>query len=138
MRNWHGLITSRVSKDGLPPLLAIILLILISLSSAAQRRERAVDTWKPLHYEVTIKFNDRLSEITSARTEISAVVLKDNVQTIDLDFGALPIDSVTLDGRAAHYETQPELLDVVLPHAFKNGEKLKITVTYHGRPTDGL
>ena len=137
MRNWHSLITSQVRKSGLPPLLAIILLLL-SFNSSAKRSERLVDTWKPLHYDVTIKFNDQLSEITSARTEISALVLKDNVKTLDLDFGAMLIDSVTLNGQSAHYEKQPEVLDVELSPAFKNGEKLNITVNYHGRPKDGL
>src|SRR6266849_3369323 len=137
MRNRLSLETSPIGKSGLPPLLVIILL-LSCFTSSAKRSERIVDTWKPLHYDVTIKFNDQLSEITSARTEISALVLKDNVKTIDLDFGAMLIDSVTLNDQAAHYEKQPEVLDVELPQAFKNGEKLNIAVNYHGRPKDGL
>ena len=138
MRNRASLEFARVMKGGLLPLLAIILLSLSPSTSSAQRRERVVDKWRPLHYDVTIGFNDQLSEITSARTAVDVLVLKDNVNKIDLDFGALPIDSITLDGQAARYERQPELLNVELPHTFKNGEKLTITVTYHGRPKDGL
>ena len=117
---------------------ALLILLLTIATVSAQRRERTVDAWRPLHYDVTINFNDQLSEITSARTAVDVLVLKDNVNKIDLDFGALPIDSITLDGQAVHYERRPELLNVELPHAFKSGAKLVVTVTYHGRPQDGL
>ena len=114
------------------------LLLLIPLTAPAQRQERIVDTWKPLHYDVNITFNNQLTEISTAKTEITAIVLKDGVKTIDLDFGAMPIDSVKLDGGPTHYDRQPDLLNVALPHPFKNGEKVNIAVNYHGRPTDGL
>lgn len=114
------------------------LLLLIPLTAPAQRQERIVDKWKPLHYDVNITFNNQLTEISTAKTEITAIVLKDGVKTIDLDFGAMPIDSVKLDGGPTHYDRQPDLLIVALPHPFKNGEKVNIAVNYHGRPTDGL
>src|SRR5216684_2268456 len=75
----------------------------------AQRRERLIDTWKPLHYEVMITLNDQLTEIAKARTEITAQILKDKVSIIDLDFGTLPIDSVAIGGQPARYERKPEV-----------------------------
>ena len=36
----------------------------------AQRRERLVDTCKPLHYDVTIEFNDQLTEIARAQHRV--------------------------------------------------------------------
>jgi len=119
-------------------LLVIATAVLTAISVSAQRRERIVDTWKPVHYDVTLAFDDRLSDIENARTEIEAVVLKDNVKAIDLDFGPLPIDSVSLNGSAVNYDRPPELLNVQLPRPFKKGEKLRITINYHGRPKDGL
>jgi aminopeptidase N len=107
-------------------------------SAAAQRRERVVDNWRPTHYDVSISFNDQLRELTSARTEIRLTVLKDNVNAIDLDFGGMPIDSVTLDGQPARFERQSDLLNVFLSQVAKNGDKLSIIVAYHGRPKDGL
>jgi aminopeptidase N len=104
----------------------------------AQRRERVIDTWKPLHYDVSINFNDQLTEITSARTEITAQILKDNVSMIDLDFGPLAIDAVTIGSQPARYESKPELLNVFLDHAAHAGDKVSIVVTYHGHPADGL
>src|SRR6266487_4989893 len=114
------------------------LLLLFPLTATAQRQERIVDTWKPLHYDVNITLNNELTEISNAKTEITAIVLKDGVKTIDLDFGAMPIDSVKLNGGPAHYDRQPDLLNVALRHPFKNGEKVNIAVNYHGRPKDGL
>jgi aminopeptidase N len=104
----------------------------------AQRRERVVDMWKPLHYDVAITFNDQLTEIAHAQTEIAAQILKENVSMIDLDFGSLPIDSVKVGAQPARYERKPELLNVFLEHAAHVGDKVAIVVTYHGRPADGL
>src|SRR5438876_9841683 len=80
----------------------------------AQRRERLIDTWKPLHYDVAITLNDQLTEITKAQTEITAQILKDNVSMIDLDFGSLPIDAVIIGGQPARYERKAEVLNVFL------------------------
>ena len=135
MKNWW-LETSQVRKRLLPSL--AFLLLLFPLTATAQRQERIVDTWKPLHYDVNITLNNELTEISNAKTEITAIVLKDGVKTIDLDFGTMPIDSVKLNGGLAHYDRQPDLLNVALRHPFKNGEKVNIAVNYHGRPKDGL
>ncbi len=118
---------------------AIVFAVIFFMAPApGQRRERTVDAWKPLHYDVSINFNDQLSEIASARTEITAQILKDNVSMIDLDFGPLPIDAVTIGVQPARYERKPELLNVFLGQAAHAGDKVTIVVTYHGRPTDGL
>ncbi len=104
----------------------------------AQRRERLIDTWKPLHYDVAITLDDQLTEIAKAQTEITAQILKDKVSIIDLDFGTLPIDSVAIGGQPARYERKPEVLNVFLGGVARTGDKVTIVVTYHGRPTDGL
>lgn len=112
--------------------------VLTAVSVSAQRHERVVDTWKPLHYDVTIAFNDQLSEINNARTRIDLEILKPNVSSVDLDFGDMPIDSVNAMGVTTRYERKPELLLVTLPHTVNAGEKVSIVVSYHGRPKDGL
>jgi aminopeptidase N len=50
----------------------------------------------------------------------------------------MPIDAVTLGSAAARFERQPDLLEVELQRPAKAGEKLTLTITYHGRPRDGL
>src|SRR5229473_3644670 len=97
----------------------------------AQRRERLIDTWKPVHYDVAITLNDQLTEIAKARTEIKVAVLASNFTKIDLDFGEMPVDSVSVSGQPARFERGPELMNVTLPHPAKAGDKLSIIVTYH-------
>lgn len=137
MHNSITLKTSRVRRDGLS-LLAVLFLAFLPLSAAAQRRERVVDTWRPLHYDLAISFNDQLTEILSARTEITLEVLATNLTKIDLDFGDMPIDSVSISGSPARIERGPDQLNVMLARAARRGDKLNITVNYHGRPKDGL
>ena len=123
---------------GLFLLAAILFGVCLPLSLAAQRRERVISSWRPLHYDIALSFNDQLSEISSARTEITLEVLAANLTRIDLDFGEMPIDAATVDGAPARFERQPERLDIILPRAAKRGDKVSLTVTYHGRPKDGL
>ena len=104
----------------------------------AQRRERVITNWRPLHYDVSLAFNEAMTEISSARTEITVRLLKPNVQKIDLDFGEMPIGSVTVAGKAARYERTSNTLDVLLPGVARNGDELKIAISYSGRPKDGL
>lgn len=119
----------------------LFLLVLLFVSApfvSAQRQERTISTWKPLHYEVSISFNEQLTEIASARTEITLEVLRPSVRKIDLDFGEMPVDSVRVSGSAARFERAADQLNVMLARAARRGDKLKVTVTYHGRPKDGL
>lgn len=117
---------------------AVLFLLLLPSSLLAQRRERVVDSWRPTHYAVALTFNDRLTEISAARTEITVEVLAATLTKIDLDFGEMPIDAVTIAGSPVRFERKPDVLDVFLPRAAKRGDKLSLTVTYHGRPKDGL
>ena len=117
---------------------AAIVLACCAAIVPAQRRERIVTNWRPLHYDVSLSFNDGITEISSARTEVTVRVLKPNVTKIDFDFGEMPIDAVTVSGKAARYQRTSNTLDVLLPGVARNGDELKIAINYHGRPRDGL
>jgi aminopeptidase N len=112
--------------------------LIFSAPALAQRRERLVDTWKPLHYDVAISLNDQLTEIAKARTEISVEDLKANLAMIDLDFGDMAVDSVSVSGEPVRFERSPGMVNVTLARAAKAGDKFSIVVNYHGRPKDGL
>jgi aminopeptidase N len=114
------------------------LLLLITLPALAQRQERIVQGWKPLHYDVELNFDDQLSGFTSARTRISVEVLAETLNMIDLDFGDLPIDSILVSNKPARFERTAETLNVQLAQAAKRGDKIAVTVSYHGHPKDGL
>jgi len=114
-------------------------LIFFSVAIAqAQRRERTVETWRPLHYDVSLSFNEQVNEISSARTDIALKVLAPSVAKIDLDFGEMPIDSVLVSGTPARFERASETLNVFLLQPAKRGETLTVSINYHGHPKDGL
>src|SRR5436190_14372479 len=120
--------------------LTIFLSVFISIcaTAAAKREEHVVSTSRPVHYDVAITLNDQLSEVTHARTTVSLLVLKENLDVIDMDFGDMAIDSVKLDGHDVTIERAPGRLNVHLPPNTKRNQNFSITVEYHGRPKDGL
>jgi len=118
------------------------LFVLLSLGFAAPsfaaRKERLVDEWKPTNYNVSLTFNDELNEITSAKTEITILSLKDSLSRIDLDFGELPIDGITVNNRDAQYTRSPGLINIKLSQRVRQGTSFVVAVSYHGKPRDGL
>ena len=120
--------SSQLRKAAWPLLASVLLLLTLPFNAPAQRRERSVDTWRPLHYDVAVAFNDQLTELTTARTEITLQVIRADLTRIDLDFGDMPVDSVSVSGVAARFERKPELLSVMLERTAKAGDKLDITV----------
>ncbi len=118
-------------------ILALVFVLLSAFALSAARRERLIDSWKPLNYDVSLVFNEALTEITAARTEITVLLVKDSSK-VDLDFGTLEIDSVTVGNERAPYERSANLLQVKLPNLMPRGTRLLIAVSYHGKPADGL
>jgi aminopeptidase N len=115
-----------------------VLVVLVLVSSALGARvERLIDTWRPEHYLVNITLNDRLSELTSASARIDISILK-QTSVIDLDFGDLAVDSVTLDSRPAMFTHKDGKLQVNLVEPARRGTRVVVTVNYHGKPKDGL
>jgi aminopeptidase N len=116
----------------------LILSFALLLSTAlAARVERLIDTWRPTHYLVNITLNDQLSELTSANARIDVLIVK-HTSLIDLDFGEMTIDSVTLDSKPASFTHKDGKLQVNLPYPAKAGTRFVLTVNYHGKPKDGL
>src|SRR3989454_7028495 len=124
------------------PSMRVLFLLVIFISSAtwsfATRLERLIDSWKPLNYDVSLTLNDQLTAITSARAEIAILSLKDTLSQIDLDFGELAVDSVTVNSEATRFERPPGLLNINLSKAASRNTRLVVVVSYHGTPKDGL
>lgn len=118
--------------------LALLLLLLVCAQAAAARRERLIDAWRPVHYDITLRLDNQLTELASARAALEVLVLKGPLSVVDLDFGELTIDSVTVGGVPARFERGGGRLNVTLPRPARQGAKLLIVVNYHGRPKDGL
>jgi aminopeptidase N len=119
-------------------LLIIAAFLLLTSSAFATRTERLLDGWRPTNYRVSLTFNNALTEITSAKAEITIVSLKDSLSNIELDFGDMPIDSVSVDNHVAPYQRGNGLLSIKLESRAPRNTTLLVTVTYHGKPRDGL
>lgn len=117
--------------------LALLLLSVFTLA-LGQRRERLVDTWRPMHYDVSLRLNDQLTELTYAQTDIAIEVLKAPLSVIDLDFGQMTIDSVKYMGKPIRFEQVDGKLNVHLPEPKNKNDVFTLEITYHGRPEDGL
>jgi len=118
-------------------ILLVNLVLILSPLAYAVRVERLVDTWQPKHYAVNIALNDQLSEITSATARIDVVILK-QTSLIDLDFGELKIDGVTVNSKTAAYTHRDGKLKIDLVGPATPGTRLQISIEYHGKPKDGL
>jgi aminopeptidase N len=131
--------TIRIKYTATVRTFAVALIVLTFVTSAiCARRERLIETWRPLNYTVSIHLNEELTEITTAKAEVSVLVLKDSVTQIDFDFGALPITSVTLDGEVVPYERTEGRLNVKPIKPLARNQRVVVAVSYHGKPADGL
>src|SRR4026207_1435305 len=105
--------------------LSVVLLLCSSVMAA--RVERVIDTWRPTHYLVNITLNDQLSEITSASTRIHLTIVKPT-REIDIDFGDLTVDRVTLNGSSSTFLRRNDKLHFALPQAASAGDVYIIEV----------
>jgi aminopeptidase N len=119
------------------PKSALAVVLLLCSSAVAARVERVIDTWRPTHYLVDVTLNNQLSEITTATTRIYIQILKPT-RAIDLDFGEMTVDGVTLDTKPVRFTHNNGKLSVSLSEPAAVGSRLVLGVYYHGKPRDGL
>jgi aminopeptidase N len=136
----HSIATRNENRcKWLTQLLCNVSLILLSASAGcAPRRERFVDAWRPVHYDVALSFDDQLTQLTTASTDVTVEVLAPTIDRVDLDFGELPIDSLFVSGATVTFERTSQTLIVRLAKAATRGTTFDITVNYHGVPQTGL
>ena len=116
----------------------VILFSTLLVSTAfGSRTERGIDTWRPTHYLVNIALNDQLSEISSASARIDITIVKPT-REIDVDFGDLTVDRVTLNGTLYTFLRRDEKLHIDFPQAASPGDSYVLEIHYHGKPKDGL
>src|SRR5262245_60270161 len=94
--------------------LALFFVAVLSQAALAERHERLIDGWRPVHFDVSLAFNDSLSELASVKTDVTVTAVKKDVVMIDLDFGKMPVKSVLVDGSVARFAQHDEKLDVYL------------------------
>jgi aminopeptidase N len=119
--------------------LAIIALLTSICASFALaiRRERLIDSWRPVHYAVDLTLDENLKAIVAAETRVEIVAVKP-LSVIDFDFGELTTDKVTINSSPVSFEHKDGRLTVKLPEAVTPNTKLTVSIAYHGKPKDGL
>jgi aminopeptidase N len=120
------------------PLMAILVVIVLLGHSYAERRERLIDTWQPLNFDLALTLNETLSEIVSATAEIRVLIRKADVNVVDLDFGSMHVSSVAVNGRPASFEQRDNKLNVNLPANMPAWSTYNFSIRYSGVPQDGL
>src|SRR5437867_1731731 len=130
----HHLFFSR-TRRALLPLFVAALFIQVT---HADRHERLIDTWQPTHFDIALTLNDQLSQISTARADVSVLIRKKNLAVIDFDFGTMRVSSVKVDGETARFSQRGEKLDVYLPREMAIWRMLDISIVYSGTPRDGL
>ncbi len=119
-------------------ILACILLLVLASFTHAARKERSIDSWKPVSYKVSLSLDEGLTRIDRAVAEVAVLILKDRVSQIDFDFGELAVDSITVDGKEVPFERRSGVLNVLLGQPASRDAQLVIVISYRGVPKDGL
>jgi aminopeptidase N len=105
-------------------------LLLCAVPLAAQ--SSAVDV---LHYTIELTLPRSGTEITAA-AELTLLPRATPLEMLALDFGALTIDSVQVEGKAAEFTREGERLNVRVARA--SADPFRVRIAYHGSPADGL
>lgn len=96
-------------------------------------RLSAVDV---LHYDIRVAVPDEGASI-EGRTGILFEVRDPALRELPLDFGALTVDSVAVEGAPALFRHESARLAVALPELAR-GARAETVIWYHGEPRDGL
>ena len=119
-------------------ILSLLAVAFVFQTASADRHERLIDTWQPLHFDVALVFDDSLSTLSSARADVLVLVRKKDVAMIDLDFGDMPVSLVKVDGETARFAQHDNKLDVYFPKEMPASARANVSITYAGTPHDGL
>ncbi len=74
----------------------------------------------------------------SGTVVLTAVARGGGGDAIQLDSGDLVVDAVTVEGRSARFSVADHRLTVEWPRRDKPGQRVPVSVTYHGQPRGGL
>lgn len=89
------------------------------------------------HYDARIE-PDLMNKTIVGTVRISFTSLADNLNTIELDCGALSVDSVRENEEALRFTRSGRRLSISLSRPAKARERRRIEVAYHGAPLSGI
>jgi aminopeptidase N len=117
-------------------LCALAALACLSTRAHAQDNYPRLASLDALEYRIELIIPDEGEEI-QAETSIDFAVTADRPRNVSLDFGALKVDEVRVNGRAMTFRREGDKLVVTLG-SHNKGEHITVAIRYHGRPADGL
>ena len=92
-------------------------------------------TYDVLHYRIALDIDPSDGVVNSAQTTINLRVTVATLDTFDLYFAGMIVDSVFVDTSAAAFVRLADTLRIVSPIRYHLGDSLDITVFYHGEPS---
>jgi len=90
-----------------------------------------------VHYDARLQVDIEARRV-SGTVVLTAVARGRGGDEIQLDSGDLVVDAVTVEGRSARFSVADHRLTVEWPHRGKPGQRVPVSVTYHGQPRGGL
>jgi len=117
-----------------PALLLYCLIVSPTTAGDTYPRATALDA---IHYRLQVILTAN-SNVVRGETEILFQFNADGVREIALDFVGMKTDQVMEEERPAKYTHAGEKLQVALNGDYRRGDRCRITVKYHGQPSDGL
>lgn len=118
-------------------LCALAALACLSVQAHARDTYARLAWLDALEYRVRLNIPEASDDI-SAEAAIDFALKADAPRELPLDFGALTVDGVTVNGKSAEFRQTEGRLLVALAGTHKSGERLNVAIKYHGHPTDGL
>ena len=89
-----------------------------------------------VHYDARLQVDIEARRVSG--TVVLTAVTRGGGDAIQLDSGDLVVDAVTVEGRGARFSVADHRLTVEWPHRDKPGQRVPVSVTYHGQPRGGL
>ena len=113
-------------------LLGLFLFCAVVPLTRAAAQNRAVDVQ---HYAIDITLPRSDAEIVAA-AELTVTPRIAPLDSLVLDFGALPIDGVTVEGKDARWTRDGDRISIAV--ARTTLEPFRVRIAYRGKPADGL
>ena len=90
-----------------------------------------------VHYDARVTVDIAAGSVagTVVLTALGQGAAADSLQ---LDSGDLVVDAVTVQGRSVEFSAASHRVTVRLPHRLRSGERMPVSVTYHGQPHGGI
>jgi aminopeptidase N len=115
-------------------LLALLLFVATGRADEPYARSRDYDLQ---HSRISLRFRLSERELIGDVTHTLSI-LREGITELPFDSVGLSIETVSLNGKPARFETTDDLLRVQLERPARLGEKFEVAIHYTGKPKKGL